>query len=136
VDQVHFGDASYDRERLLNKAVFLDFNIEVFRRLAGQDGFTVLPRRWIIGCSFGWMVRWRCPVCDHKARPDVTEDDLRRHAQSPAPAAHSLAATALTLKRALRSRTTFVENATRHKDVPQRLSPATRDNLALSKNAV
>ena len=48
-----FGDAAYDRGRLLDKAAFLDFTVEVIRRLTGQDGFTVLPRRWVVERSFG-----------------------------------------------------------------------------------
>lgn len=68
-----FGDAAYDRGRLLDKAAFLDFTVEVIRRLAGQDGFTVLPRRWVVERSFGWIVRWRRLVRDYEARLDVSE---------------------------------------------------------------
>jgi putative transposase len=31
-----FGDAAYDRRQLMDKAVFLDFTVEVVRRLKGS----------------------------------------------------------------------------------------------------
>jgi transposase len=68
-----FGDAAYDRGRLLDKAAFLDFTVAVIRRLANQDGFKVLPRRWVVERSFGWMIRWRRLVRDYEARIDVSE---------------------------------------------------------------
>lgn len=39
-----FADGAYDRRQLLDQAAFLNFVVEVVRRLAGQ-GFTPLPRR-------------------------------------------------------------------------------------------
>ncbi|WP_372712366.1 transposase [Azospirillum argentinense] len=45
----------------------------VVRRLSGQEGFQVLPRRWVVERSFGWMVRWRRLVRDYEARIDVSE---------------------------------------------------------------
>ena len=47
-----FGDAAYDRRKLLDKASFLDFTVEVVRRLQGQQGFTVQPRRWVVERTF------------------------------------------------------------------------------------
>jgi putative transposase len=41
-----FGDAAYDRRKLMDKAAFLDFTVEVVRRLEEQSGFAVQPRRW------------------------------------------------------------------------------------------
>ena len=62
-----------DRGRLLDKAAFLDFTIEVVRKLENQQGFQVLPRRWVVERSFGWLMRWRRLVRDHEARIDVSE---------------------------------------------------------------
>jgi transposase len=33
----------------------------------------VLPRRWVVERSFGWMVRWRRLVRDYEQRCDVSE---------------------------------------------------------------
>ena len=40
-----FADGAYDRTKLMDKAAFLDFTIEVVRRCDDQTGFKVLPRR-------------------------------------------------------------------------------------------
>ena len=68
-----FADGSYDRGKLMDKATDLDFVIEVVRRIEGQEGFKVLPRRWVVERTFGWMMRWRRLVRDYEARIDVSE---------------------------------------------------------------
>jgi len=35
--------------------------------------FNVLPRRWVVERTFGWMTRWRRLVRDYEARIDVSE---------------------------------------------------------------
>jgi transposase len=68
-----FADGAYDRRRLLDKAVFLDFVIEVIRRTDTDPGSKVIPRRWVVERSFGWLTRYRRLVRDHEARIDVSE---------------------------------------------------------------
>ena len=68
-----FADGAYDRGQLMDKAAFLGFVIEVVRRLAEQPGFIVLPRRWVVERTFGWMIRWRRLVRDYEQRIDVSE---------------------------------------------------------------
>lgn len=68
-----FADSAYDRGKLMDKAAYLDFVIEVVRRIQGQEGFKVLPRRWVVERTFGWMMRWRRLVRDYEARTDVSE---------------------------------------------------------------
>nr|EUJ12969.1 transposase IS5 [Ralstonia solanacearum P673] len=46
----------YDRTTLMDKAATLDFVVEVVRRHEQQTGFAVLPRRWVVERTFGWMV--------------------------------------------------------------------------------
>ena len=41
-----FADGAYDRGKLMDKAAFLDFTVEVIKRITGEPGFKVLPRRW------------------------------------------------------------------------------------------
>jgi transposase len=48
-----FADVAYDRAKLMDKAAFLDFVIEIVRRMDGQEGFEVLPRRWVVERTFG-----------------------------------------------------------------------------------
>jgi putative transposase len=40
---------------------------------ARQAWFNVLPRRWVVERTFGWMTRWRRLVRDYEARIDVSE---------------------------------------------------------------
>jgi transposase len=69
-----FGDAAYDRRKLLDKAAFLDFTVEVVRRLEGQAGFAVQSRRWVVERSFAWLLRWRRLVRDYEQRIDVSQN--------------------------------------------------------------
>jgi transposase len=68
-----FADGAYDRTQLMDKAAFLGFVIEVIRRIDTEPGFKVLPRRWVVERTFGWMVRWRRLVRDYEQRLDVSE---------------------------------------------------------------
>jgi transposase len=68
-----FADGAYDRGKLMDKAAFLDFVIEVVRRIDGEPGFKVLPRRWVVERTFGRMTRWRTLVRDYEQRLDVSE---------------------------------------------------------------
>jgi transposase len=86
-----FADGAYDRGRLMSKAAYRDFVVEVVRKRAGQQGFHVLPRRplgplgpgpcgngaakggGVVERSFGWMMRWRRLVRDYEERCDVSE---------------------------------------------------------------
>lgn len=66
-----FADGAYDRRQLLDKAAFLDFVIEIVRRT--DPGFKILPRRWVVERTFGWLTRYRRLVRDYEARLDVSE---------------------------------------------------------------
>lgn len=68
-----FADGAYDRGQLMEKGAFLDFVIEAIRRISGEPGFKVLPRRWIVERTFGWMMRWRRLVRDYEQRLDVSK---------------------------------------------------------------
>jgi transposase len=68
-----FADGAYDRLQLMDKADFLDFVIQVVRRTDAEPGFKVLPRRWVVERSFGWMIRWRRLVRDFEERLDVSQ---------------------------------------------------------------
>jgi len=57
----------------MDKAAFLDFVVEVVRRIDKEPGFKVLPRRWVVERTFGWLTRWRRLVRDDESRIDVSE---------------------------------------------------------------
>ena len=68
-----FADGAYDRTKLMDKAAFLDFVVEIVRRIDKEEGFKVVPRRWVVERTFGWMIRWRRLVRDYEQRIDVSE---------------------------------------------------------------
>lgn len=68
-----FADGAYDRTQLMDKAAFHEFVIEVVRRIDKESGFKVLPRRWVVERTFGWLTRWRRLVRDYEQRIDVSE---------------------------------------------------------------
>lgn len=47
--------------------------VEVVPRRAGQRGFAVLPKRWIIERTFGWLMKQRRLVRDYEAKPEHAE---------------------------------------------------------------
>ena len=68
-----FADGAYDRRTLLDKAAFLDFVVEVVRRTDTDPGFKVIPRRWVVERSIGWLTQYRRLVRDYEQRLDVSE---------------------------------------------------------------
>lgn len=71
--KTQFADSAHDRAGLMDEAAMLDFTVEVVRKIEGQTGFQVLPRRWVVERTFAWMTRWRRLVRDYEARIDVSE---------------------------------------------------------------
>jgi transposase len=68
-----FADGAYDRTRLMDAAAYRDFILEIVRRTDKEPGFKVLPRRWGVERTFGWMTRWKRLVRDYEQRLDVSE---------------------------------------------------------------
>lgn len=65
-----FADGAYDRTKLMDAAAYRDFVIENVRRTDQEGGFKVLPRRWVVERTFGWMARWRRLMRDYEQRTD------------------------------------------------------------------
>lgn len=68
-----FADGAYQRGKLMSTAAYRDFTIEVVHKLSDQQGFQVLPRRWVVERTFGWMMRWRRLVRDYECLCVVSE---------------------------------------------------------------
>lgn len=45
--------------------------VEVVKRI--KDGFEVLPRRWVVERTFGWLGRYRRLSKDYELLPEVSE---------------------------------------------------------------
>ena len=66
-----FADGAYDRLKLMDKAAYLDFIVEIIRRCDDQKGFQVMPRCWVVERTFGWMMRFRVDLIERAIdRPD------------------------------------------------------------------
>ena len=57
----------------MDKAAYKDFVVEIVRRIDSDPGFKILPRRWVVERTFGWMTRWRKLVRDYEKRIDVSK---------------------------------------------------------------
>ena len=50
-----------------------DWDLEVVERPAGQRGFSVQPRRWVVERSFSWISRNRCLSKDYERKVQTSE---------------------------------------------------------------
>lgn len=62
-------DSGY-RGALLTYGSGLGLVVEVVAKLAGQVGFKILPRRWVVERTFSWINRCRRTVRDYERRPE------------------------------------------------------------------
>lgn len=49
------------------------FRLGIIKKLEDQKGFIVLPRRWVIEHSIGWLVKKRRLTRDHEKNPRLHE---------------------------------------------------------------
>ena len=68
-----FADGSYDRVAVLLVRFLLGLALIIVRRSAGATGFVVLPRRWVVERTLGWLGRWRRLSKDYEELPEVSE---------------------------------------------------------------
>ena len=68
-----FADGAYDRLAALLACFLLGLTLIVVRRLAGTEGFVLLPRRWVAERTLGWLGRWRRLARDYEELPEASE---------------------------------------------------------------
>jgi transposase len=51
----------------------LQVDVEVVHKLAGQVGFVVVPRRWVVERTFAWLLKCRRLVRDYEELAETTE---------------------------------------------------------------
>lgn len=71
--KVVFADSIYNRLPVLLACFLLGLTLIIVRRIAGTTGFVVLPRRWIVERTLGWLGRWRRLSKDYEELPEVSE---------------------------------------------------------------
>ena len=68
-----FADSIYNRVAALLACFLLGITLVVIGRVPGIKGFVVLPRRWVVERTFGWLGRWRRLSKDYEHLPEVSE---------------------------------------------------------------
>jgi putative transposase len=68
-----FADSIYDRVATLLACFLLGLTLIVVRRIAGATGFVLVPRRWVVERTLGWLGRWRRLSRDYEELPEVSE---------------------------------------------------------------
>ena len=71
--KVVYADSIYDRIAVLIACFRLGLTLILVRRIAGTTGFVVLPKRWIVERTLGWLGRWRRLSKDYEELPEVSE---------------------------------------------------------------
>jgi putative transposase len=71
--KIVFADSVYDRLAALLACFLLGLTLIVVRRLAGTEGFVLLPRRWVAERTLGWLGRWRRLSKEYEELAEVSE---------------------------------------------------------------
>ena len=64
-----WADSAYTGT-LLGFATALGITVQIVAKLAGQVGFQILPRRWVVERTLAWISRCRRTVRDYERLPD------------------------------------------------------------------
>ncbi|WP_329576631.1 MULTISPECIES: transposase [unclassified Streptomyces] len=51
----------------------LQLTLQIVKRSDDMQGFVVLPRRWVVERTLGWLLRTRRLARDYETRPDSSE---------------------------------------------------------------
>jgi putative transposase len=78
--RVVFADSIYNRVSALLACFLLGLTLVVVGRIAGTKGFVVIPRRWVVERTIGWLGRWRRLSKDYEQLPEVSEAIAQRSA--------------------------------------------------------
>jgi putative transposase len=68
-----FADSIYNRVSALLACFLFGLVLLIVRRPAGATGFVVIPRRWVVERTLGWLGRWRRLSKDYEELPEVSE---------------------------------------------------------------
>ena len=49
------------------------WKLEIVEKQEGQIGFQILPKRWVVERTFGWLVRQRRLARDYERLPETSE---------------------------------------------------------------
>src|SRR5437763_550610 len=69
--EIAFVDQGYTGEAAATAAATQGIQLEVVKLPTAKKGFVLLPRRWVVERSFGWMARFRRLARDYERLPDT-----------------------------------------------------------------
>jgi putative transposase len=68
-----FADSAYAGLLALYVRLALDCVLEIVRRPVQARGFVLLPKRWVVERTFGWLTRYRRLSKDYEQLPATSE---------------------------------------------------------------
>lgn len=68
-----FADRAYARTRIMDAATYQHFVLEIIGHSDKEAEFKLLPRRWVVERTVGWMTRCKRLECDYEQRIDFYE---------------------------------------------------------------
>jgi transposase len=68
-----WADGGYAGRLVSWASTVLALTLTIVKRSDDTKGFVVLPRRWVVERTFGWLLRYRRLVRDYERRPDHHE---------------------------------------------------------------
>lgn len=69
--EIAFVDQGYSGDEAAQAAAEHGLHLEVVKFPDAKKGFVLLPRRWVVERSFGWMARFRRLARDYERLPDT-----------------------------------------------------------------
>ncbi len=72
-----WADSGYTGQLISWALTMLHLVVTVIKRSEDTSGFVVLPRRWVVERTFGWLMRSRRLARDYERRPDTSEALIR-----------------------------------------------------------
>ena len=69
--EVAFVDQRYTGDNAADAAAEHGIKLEVVKLPTAKRGFVLLPRRWVVERSFGWMSRFRRLARDYERLPET-----------------------------------------------------------------
>ncbi|MFE3946749.1 IS5 family transposase, partial [Streptomyces sp. NPDC059118] len=71
-----WADTGY-RTKVIDHGARLGIDVEVTRREPAQKGFKVIPRRWVVERTIGWLMHHRRLARDYETHPHRSEAMIR-----------------------------------------------------------
>ena len=68
-----WADGGYAGRLVSWARTVLALTLTIVKRSDNTSGFVVLPRRWVVERTFGWLLRYRRLVRDYERRPEHHE---------------------------------------------------------------